>query len=226
MHILPQSNNSSKIDFKLDGDIYPPHCCNISLKKNNCFFFFPKPRCCSWMCLSFLHICPFVLNCVIVTSSAYSFLPLISSCSLSLFRTPEQCPSVVSLLSESYNPHVRCGAAMALGICCAGTGNKVSASSLTPLLFKWGKKTLPRLLRSCWLRCKNEFLSAQALLDLLLITEINIPPKHVYKKAEMAYFQPERQRWSCDPHLSYVLSLCLGVTHASLHKGVSFKALN
>lgn len=92
------------------------------------------------MCLSFLHICPFVLNCVIVTSSAYSFLPLISSCSLSLFRTPEQCPSVVSLLSESYNPHVRCGAAMALGICCAGTGNKVSASSLTPLLFKWEKK--------------------------------------------------------------------------------------
>lgn len=41
------------------------------------------------------------------------------------FRTPEQCPSVVSLLSESYNPHVRYGAAMALGICCAGTGNKV-----------------------------------------------------------------------------------------------------
>lgn len=48
------------------------------------------------------------------------------------FRTPEQCPSVVSLLSESYNPHVRCGAAMALGICCAGSGNKVSAS---PVIF-------------------------------------------------------------------------------------------
>ena len=41
------------------------------------------------------------------------------------FRTPEQVPSVVSLLSESYNPHVRCGAAMALGIACAGTGSKV-----------------------------------------------------------------------------------------------------
>lgn len=41
------------------------------------------------------------------------------------YRTPEQCPSVVSLLSESYNPHVRYGAALALGICCAGTGNKV-----------------------------------------------------------------------------------------------------
>lgn len=40
-------------------------------------------------------------------------------------RTPEQCPSVVSLLSESYNPHVRYGAALALGISCAGTGNKV-----------------------------------------------------------------------------------------------------
>lgn len=24
-----------------------------------------------------------------------------------LFKTPEQCPGVVSLLSESYNPHVR-----------------------------------------------------------------------------------------------------------------------
>ena len=42
-----------------------------------------------------------------------------------LYRTPEQCPSVVSLLSESYNPHVRFGAAMALGIACAGTGLKV-----------------------------------------------------------------------------------------------------
>lgn len=42
------------------------------------------------------------------------------------FRTPEQCPSVVSLLSESYNPHVRYGAAIALGISCAGTGLKVS----------------------------------------------------------------------------------------------------
>ena len=49
---------------------------------------------------------------------------------LSIFRTPEQCPSVVSLLSESYNPHVRFGAAMALGIACAGTGLKVSDQGL------------------------------------------------------------------------------------------------
>lgn len=50
-----------------------------------------------------------------------------------LFRTPEQCPSVVSLLSESYNPHVRYGSAMALGISCAGSGNKDALSLLEPM---------------------------------------------------------------------------------------------
>ncbi|CAF0707844.1 unnamed protein product [Brachionus calyciflorus] len=51
-----------------------------------------------------------------------------------LFRTPEQCPSIVSLLAESYNPHVRYGAAMALGIACAGTGNKEALAVLEPML--------------------------------------------------------------------------------------------
>lgn len=51
-----------------------------------------------------------------------------------MFRTPEQCPSMVSLLSESYNPHVRYGAAMALGIACAGTGNKEALNVLEPML--------------------------------------------------------------------------------------------
>uniref|UniRef100_H2Y5G5 26S proteasome non-ATPase regulatory subunit 1 n=1 Tax=Ciona savignyi TaxID=51511 RepID=H2Y5G5_CIOSA len=50
-----------------------------------------------------------------------------------LSRTPAQCPSVVSLLSESYNPHVRYGAAVALGIACAGTGNKDALNLLEPL---------------------------------------------------------------------------------------------
>lgn len=50
-----------------------------------------------------------------------------------LFRTAEQCPSVVSLLSESYNAHVRYGAAMALGIACAGTGIKEALSLLEPM---------------------------------------------------------------------------------------------
>ncbi|RNA28469.1 26S proteasome non-ATPase regulatory subunit 1 [Brachionus plicatilis] len=51
-----------------------------------------------------------------------------------LFRTPEQCPSMVSLLAESYNPHVRYGAAMALGIACAGTGNREALAVLEPML--------------------------------------------------------------------------------------------
>jgi 26S proteasome regulatory subunit N2 len=50
-----------------------------------------------------------------------------------LCATPEQCPRVVSLLAESYNPHVRYGAAMAVGIACAATGNKEAAALLEPL---------------------------------------------------------------------------------------------
>ena len=42
-----------------------------------------------------------------------------------LFRTPKQVPRIVQLLSESYNPHVRYGATLALGISCAGTGLSV-----------------------------------------------------------------------------------------------------
>jgi 26S proteasome regulatory subunit N2 len=53
---------------------------------------------------------------------------------LVLLRTPKQVPRVVQLLSESYNPHVRYGSAMALGISCAGTGMAVSKSIL---LFTW-----------------------------------------------------------------------------------------
>jgi len=41
---------------------------------------------------------------------------------------------VVSLLSESFNPHVRCGSAMALGIACAGTGNKEALAIIEPMI--------------------------------------------------------------------------------------------
>lgn len=58
----------------------------------------------------------------------------VTSLGFLLFRTPEQCPSVVSLLSESYNPHVRFGAAMALGIACAGTGLKEAIGLLEPMV--------------------------------------------------------------------------------------------
>lgn len=43
-----------------------------------------------------------------------------------LFKNPGQVPRIVQLLSESYNPHVRCGATIALSIACAGTGLQVS----------------------------------------------------------------------------------------------------
>lgn len=52
----------------------------------------------------------------------------------SLNSTPDQCPSVVSLLAESYNPHVRYGAAMALGIACAGTGLREAIALLEPMV--------------------------------------------------------------------------------------------
>ncbi|KAI3834237.1 hypothetical protein MKX03_030044, partial [Papaver bracteatum] len=42
-------------------------------------------------------------------------------------------PRIVSLLSESYNPHVRYGAAMAVGISCAGIGLSEAISLLEPL---------------------------------------------------------------------------------------------
>ncbi|KAF6144295.1 hypothetical protein GIB67_024522 [Kingdonia uniflora] len=50
-----------------------------------------------------------------------------------LYSDPEQTPRIVSLLSESYNPHVRYGAAMAVGISCAGTGMSEAISLLEPL---------------------------------------------------------------------------------------------
>jgi 26S proteasome regulatory subunit N2 len=58
----------------------------------------------------------------------------VTSVGFILFRTPEQCPGVVSLLAESYNPHVRCGAALALGIACAGTGLRDAVAILEPMV--------------------------------------------------------------------------------------------
>ncbi|WFD02908.1 proteasome regulatory particle base subunit [Malassezia obtusa] len=50
-----------------------------------------------------------------------------------LFRTPQHLPAMVQLLSESYNPHVRYGSAMALGIACAGTGLDAALDLLEPM---------------------------------------------------------------------------------------------
>lgn len=51
-----------------------------------------------------------------------------------LFRKPGAVPRMVELLSESYNPHVRYGAAMALGIACAGTGLDEAIDLLEPMI--------------------------------------------------------------------------------------------
>jgi 26S proteasome regulatory subunit N2 len=53
-----------------------------------------------------------------------------------LINTPEQVPKLVSLLAESYNPYVRYGAAMAVGIACAGSGDEIASAYalLEPLL--------------------------------------------------------------------------------------------
>lgn len=58
---------------------------------------------------------------------------VIESLGFILFRMLEQCPSVLSLLSESYNPHMRYGVAMAPGVCCARTGNKEAINLLDPM---------------------------------------------------------------------------------------------
>ncbi|KAI0144442.1 26S proteasome regulatory subunit rpn2 [Xylariaceae sp. FL1272] len=51
-----------------------------------------------------------------------------------LFRKPNSVPRMVELLSESYNPHVRYGSAMALGISCAGTGLDEAIDLLEPMM--------------------------------------------------------------------------------------------
>lgn len=51
-----------------------------------------------------------------------------------LSRNPERLPGMVKLLAESYNPYVRWGAALALGVGCAGTGNSEAIEILKPLL--------------------------------------------------------------------------------------------
>ncbi len=50
-----------------------------------------------------------------------------------LFRQPKECPRIVSLLAASYNPHVRYGAALAIGISCSGSALKEALEVLEPL---------------------------------------------------------------------------------------------
>jgi len=51
-----------------------------------------------------------------------------------LYKTPNRVPQLVKLLLESFNPHVRYGSCMAVGIAMAGTGNAESIALLEPML--------------------------------------------------------------------------------------------
>ena len=57
----------------------------------------------------------------------------VTSLGFVLFRTPEELPRLVELLTESYNPSVRYGSAMALGIAFAGTANKRAIEMIMPM---------------------------------------------------------------------------------------------
>ncbi|KAI0689525.1 armadillo-type protein, partial [Cerioporus squamosus] len=50
-----------------------------------------------------------------------------------LFKNPAQVPRIVQQLSKSYNPHVRCGATLALGIARAVTGLQDAVDILAPM---------------------------------------------------------------------------------------------
>ncbi|KAI9302563.1 armadillo-type protein, partial [Cunninghamella echinulata] len=57
----------------------------------------------------------------------------VTSLGFILLKNPKQVPRLVQLLTESYNPHVRYGATLALGISCAGTGYLDALDLLEPM---------------------------------------------------------------------------------------------
>ncbi|CAO3592001.1 unnamed protein product [Absidia cylindrospora] len=57
----------------------------------------------------------------------------VTSLGFILLKNPKQVPRIVQLLAESYNPHVRYGATLALGISCAGTGYLDALDLLEPM---------------------------------------------------------------------------------------------
>ena len=50
-----------------------------------------------------------------------------------LYKNPDELPRLVELLAGSYNPHVRYGAAMALGLAFAGSGSDTAKALIRPM---------------------------------------------------------------------------------------------
>ena len=68
-----------------------------------------------------------------MSATTYVVLPFLSRIR-SLLGDPYRYPRVLSLLFESYDPHVCYGAAMAMAVVCGGTGLKEARSLRRPIL--------------------------------------------------------------------------------------------
>jgi 26S proteasome regulatory subunit N2 len=56
------------------------------------------------------------------------------SLGLVLGNNPQDLPKLLNLISTSFNPHLRYGACMAIGICCASSGQKSAYEMLSSLV--------------------------------------------------------------------------------------------
>lgn len=65
--------------------------------------------------------------------SATLLLFLFSCVDLTIFLVFSKTPQIVSFLSKYYNPHLRYGEAIKVGVSCAGTGLSEAISLLEPL---------------------------------------------------------------------------------------------
>lgn len=104
----------------------------------------------------------------------------VTSLGFLLFKTPEKCPGLVSLLTESYNPSVRYGSAMALGIACAGTGSKEAISLIEPMV-RNDKDSLVRqgaLIASAMILIRNSEISSPKAKEFRALYPKIIADKH------------------------------------------------
>ncbi|KAI5289843.1 proteasome regulatory particle base subunit [Ascosphaera aggregata] len=114
-----------------------------------------------------------------------------------LFRKHQSVPRMVELLSESYNPHVRYGAAMALGISCAGTGLSDAVELLEPML-----------------KDSTDFVRQGALIALAMILvqqNESLNPRVTHIRQEMQKIVKNRHE---DPVAKFGCALAMGIIDA------------
>ncbi|KAL6328465.1 hypothetical protein AAG906_038340 [Vitis piasezkii] len=89
-----------------------------------------------------------------------------------LYSELEQTPRIVSLLFESYNPHVRYGAAIAVGISYAGTGLSEAIFLLEPLTSDVDFVHQGALITYLWLWSR----SVQVVIPVLELSDLGLTP--------------------------------------------------